>query len=199
MKSILASALVLALVGTAGVASAETIKYSSKGAYANASWGTWDECTSEYLHVSGSESATRETGTSPTSGSYLYVSYDKYDWCTGEFQWFFGESKGQVIAGQKVTLKGSVTGFSYPAESEATAIVDLTLTSNGEYSSKGTTNYVTTSGGVRTRFRSVGSSESANVSGTVTIDGVNVSNGSPWAEIGRSSNANMLIIKADAQ
>ncbi len=200
MKILFTTALALTVASFAFTAIAETTKYSTKGLHTNASWYESDDCSYESLSVSASEAISRQTGTPSTTSTFIGVSYSYSNWCTGQYESRYGSGEGVVAGGlNSVEVEGSIPFFNYVTNELSTVSVDLTFTSNGEYSSRGTSNFVYVTGPVRNRYRSVGSFESANVSGTVVEDGENLADlPLSWAEIGKISNGTLEIVKPGA-
>lgn len=203
MKKILATALTLALASATSAAIAETIKYSTKDSYAYASWYASDDCSYSSLNVSASEAATRQTGSGPVTSSYVGVFYSSSNWCTGEYDYGYGyaQGAGDVNVEPKATrVQATLESYDYMSGEIKEIVVDLAFTGNGEYASRGMSNYMSTDGPIRTRSRSVGSSESANVAGTVTVNGVDLiqNSASAWASIGKSSSGSIEVMTPDA-
>lgn len=203
MKKLLATALTLALSVPTGAAFAETIKYSTKGTYASTGWHTSDNCAYSFLDVSAGDSATRQTGSGPVTSSYVGVYYSSSNWCTGEYQYQYGSAwgEGEVNVGPKaVTVQATLDSYDYMTGAVNTIEVDLTFVGNGEFTSRGVSNNMTTSGPVRTHYRSVGSTESADVSGTVTLNGTDLTGGATtptWGWLSTSNNGTVEIVVPD--
>lgn len=200
MKTVLATTLALAIAGTTSMAFAETVKYSTKDNYAYAIWHNSDDCSYSSLDVSATESATRQTGSGPITSSYVGVYYSSSNWCTGEYQYGAAYGAGNVGVGPKsMTVQATLDTVDYMTGENVVIDVDLTFVGNGEYVTKGVSNNVTIAGPVRTRYRNVGSSESADVSGTVTQNGTSlITTELAWAGIGKSNNGTIEITKPDA-
>lgn len=196
MKKVLVTALTLALAGAASAAVAETIKYTTKDHHAYAGWHLSDDCSYFSLDVSANEYATRQTGSGPVSGSYVGVYYSSSNWCTGEYHYQYAYGDGTVKGGAKsVTVQANLESYNYMTGETGAIAVDLIFVGNGEYTSKGVSNFMSTSGPVRTRSRSVGSSESADVTGTVTLNGTDMTTDTPaWGWIGRSNHGSTEIV-----
>lgn len=195
MSKLLSTALVLAIATSGGTAAAEAIKYTTKDNYAYAGWHSSDDCSYSSVDVSASEYASKQTGSGPISGSYVGVYYSGTNWCTGEYSSGYAYGDGNVaVSPNAVTVRASLPSWDYVSGESQLIELDLKFVGNGEYSSRGISKHTTTSGPVRTRNRHVGSSASADVTGTITLDGVNlVPAGLAWGDIGKSSHGSVEI------
>lgn len=202
MKKLLATTIALVVMSAAGIAVAETTKYTTKGSHVDATWSSYDECSSSYVNVMGSESATRQTKTGPVTGSYVSAYYSFSSWCNDEYTYQSGyaSGEGEVAIGPKgATLKATLSGYNYDTGETDTLEVDLTAVGNGEFTSKGTSHDTFSSGTYRYKSRQTGTSESADATGTVVLNGTAIATGeATWAGVGKSSYGTMEFYKPDA-
>lgn len=199
MKTVIATTLALALTSATGTVFAETIKYSTKDAVATAGWSNEDECSYATIDVSGHQSVTRQSGTGPVSGSLVNATFSSKNWCTGEMHEGYAYGEGVLTIGNNsATIKASLVGYDFFTGESATVDVDLNIVANGEYKGKSVWRSTTAAGPVRTVSRQVGSYQSAEATGTLALNGLNlVSTDSIWGGLGKSNSGTIEIYKPD--
>lgn len=202
MKTVIATTLAMALVGTAGAAAAETVKYTTKGSHADATWSASDDCSYSYVSVSAGESVTRQTKTGPVSGSMVSVSYSMSNWCTDEYSYVSGyaDGAGEVTVGAKsVSAKATLFGYDYMTGETNTIEVEFSAQANGESATRGFAHEMYSSGMTRFQSRQASSYQSADATGQVILNGTPLATGAAsWSSIGKSSYGTKEVFTADA-
>lgn len=199
MKKLLATTVALVVMSAAGTAIAETVKYTTKGSYVDATWSSYDDCSSSYVSITGGESATRQSKSGPVTGSYVSAYYSFSSWCNDEYTYHSGyaSGEGQVEVGPKgITLDATLTGYNYNTNETEVFELDLVAVGNGEYTSRGTSNDMFSSGMYRYKSRQTGTYESADATGTVVVNGSVIASGeATWAGVGKSTYGTMEFFK----
>jgi hypothetical protein len=138
--------------------------------------GSLDACTTAYAYISAFTQVSHSRGGPPTRGEGAYVSYSTYNHCTGTSSYASGFSEDAIVSGNRMGLSVSTTALLYDYYTGAyrTAVLELVFTPNGAYSSRESYHSTSTTPFERINFRFNGRYASSDVSGTLTVDGVEV-------------------------
>lgn len=195
-------------LGLATPAAAETNIHRARGNTAFATWAQAAGCSFSDVQINVTEGVTRNTGTGPVESTVVYVYGNLYDMCygspnygtqvfyTGTFETEPGTAftyAGLRTAALKVTMPVNEYG------SRGVIVGSLTI----ELSWVGTNTYFNTGSSSSRQVgpegiyvqRQFGMQRSANVTGSVLLDGVSVTNGDSLAEVSRASEGTLTIIR----
>ncbi len=192
MKTAIAGAVLTVLSVSLPVVAATTFKYQFKGQNAFASFYQYDECTSQSVYVTAFTNRTKDGPGAPTQQMGADVSYSNYNFCTGTYSSGFGSSPNAefTIDNQlnSATLTGTFVATEYESNTPKTVEVNVTWTGT-DFSSKGrNTNVYQTPNSIIT-YRSNGEFREAKVSGSVIVDGTNLTaNTSSYGSLNSSTN-----------
>jgi hypothetical protein len=177
MKTAIAGAVLTVLSLSLPAIAATTTKYQFKGQNAYASFYQYDGCNSTSVYVNAFTSRTKDGPGAPTEQMGADLSYYNYNYCTETYSSGYGSSPNAnfTIDNQldSATLNGTFTVYDYSSGTNKTASVALTWTGTG-FASSGKSNYTYQTPTSITRYRSNGSYRDAQVTGSVTIDGINL-------------------------
>lgn len=195
MKTVIAGAILTVLSLSIPVVAATTTKYQFKGQNAYANFYQYDECSSTSVSVSAFTSRSKVGPGAPAAQMGADLSYDSYNYCTGTYSYGYGSSPNAnfTIDNQldSATLNGTFTVYDYASDTTKTASVALTWTGVGD-TFRGSSHSRYQGPGYTSNYRSVGSSRDAQVSGSVTVDGINlIANLSGYGSL-NSSNSGTL-------
>lgn len=204
-KAMLAAALAVGFFSQ-GSAHAEPPNsvFHYKDLSATANFYGSDGCSYTNVYVSGYADAIGTAGGGrPTHSTVVYVDYYINNYCDGTYAYGYGSTTDGTVTGQDLQsaeVRATVPVYEYSStsgSSTGTAGVNLVFTANGNYVSRGESHYTYTTPFERVRNRQVGQSTSANVSGTVTLDGTNLLAGttSQDASISRSNSGTVTIYR----
>lgn len=177
MKTAIAGAVLTVLSLSLPAVAATTIRYQFKGQSAYANFYQYDECNSTYVSVSTFTSRTKDGTGAPTAqmGADLY--YYSNNYCTGTYASGYGSSPNAnfTIDNQlnSAILNGTFLTYDYSSNTTKTASVALTWTGVGD-TFRGRSHSHYQGPDYMSHYRSVGSSRDAQVSGSVTVDGINL-------------------------
>jgi hypothetical protein len=179
-NSMLAAALAVGFLSQDSAQAAPTqtvLRY--KDLSASASFHGSDECSSTDVYISGFTNVSSSRGGPRTSTDGVYASYNTFNWCTGEYTYGFGFTEDASVTGtpRHVDVRATVPIEEYSSEGGPvlrTMTVNLSFDANGDYTSHGVNNYTYSTPFERGHYRWVGRSTSADVSGTVTLDGMDL-------------------------
>jgi hypothetical protein len=178
---------------------ATTDQYQFKGENASASFYQYDGCSSTYVNVYAFENVTKSAPGAPTSQKEAYFFYSNYNYCNGTGS--YGSSSSQNVTFtsnnslNSATLKGTFTVTDYRSGNTKTADVDLTWTGTGD-TYRGNYHSHSQGPGYSSNYRSIGGYREAEVSGNVTLDGVNlIANLSSDAYLSSSNNGSLSITR----
>lgn len=145
---------------------------------ASASFYGSDECSSTSVYITGFTNVSGSAGGPPSYSDGVYASYDMFNWCTGEYTYGYGFSDDATVTGNPSHLTVSatvpITEYSSDGTTTRTLVVNLSFDPNGDYTSHGVSNYRYSTPFERGHYRFVGRSTSADVTGTVTLDGMDL-------------------------
>lgn len=193
-----ALALVLALgLRTAEAGPPEKTVSRFKGLEGYAAFATETDCASSFLELYAIEETSAQGPGKPDGGHYVAVFYSSYDWCTGESRYGNGETAEAVIRGSGVaSLRAQAT---VPLQVcyydpvtweqicvEGNADVDLDWAANGEQSTHGLNTRHVSTPSFSLRSHSVGSTATADVTGSLVIDGSDLVPAATWSAGGLS-------------
>lgn len=195
MKKAIAGTVLTVLTLSLPAMAAVTNKYQFKGNNAYANFYTYDECGYSGVYVSVYNSITKDGPGAPTSQAQANLDYYSYNYCTGVYSSGSGsiQNPNFTIDNQldSATLKGTFTVYDYSSSTTKTADVDVTWTGL-DSSSKGKSTYIYQTPTSITRYRSTGEYRDAKVSGTVTLDGINlIANSSSYGSLSSSTNGTL--------
>lgn len=177
MKTAIAGAVLTALSLSLPAVAATIDKYQFKGENASASFYQYDECNSTSVYVSAYTSITKSAPGAPTEQMGAYLDYYNYNYCTGTYSSGSGSSPNATFTIDNklssATLKGTFAVYDYSSGTTKTADVNLTWTGVGD-TNRGKSQYTYQTPTSTTRYRSVGSDREAQVSGSVIVDGTNL-------------------------
>ena len=195
-------ALAVALVAgiTSGIGEAvppekTTSRYRGLEGYATFSQS--DECTYSFTTVYAIEEMTQSGPGGPASTAYTAVFLNSWDGCTGRSVGGYGWDTGAAIRGSAVqslttqatipmTICSSGPPDWLPACVSQTLLVDLAWAANGELASHGQSTRHSSSPFMTVHSRSVGSLTTADVTGTLLLDGMNLLATVTWGAGGLS-------------
>lgn len=178
-KAILGAALAVVGLGLPAMAGT-TENYQFRGKSASAYFYQYDECNSTSVSVWASEMVSKSAPGAPTDQTEAFVSYGTWNWCTGQYSYGYGSGTnvtfqpGNSLSGASLT--GTFTLYDYPTGSSKTASVNLTWTGTGT-TNRENSHYTSHWMGGISKYRYNGSYRTADVSGSVTVDGKNVTSG----------------------
>jgi hypothetical protein len=174
--------LALAILAVATPALAEPPQksiFNFRGLTGQASWSDFDGCLLTSVQLVANQNVSQSPGEPPGETDQLTLSYVVVDFCTGEFRFGSGSGpafvegslRGLTIEGTIPILESSNTGTV-----ETTATVIVTLSPTGEVT-RGEQNFNLTTPTTVVQVRSIGASTSADPSGVVVVDGVDLIDG----------------------
>lgn len=179
MKTAIAGAVLTVLSLSLPAVAATTTKYQFKGENASASFSQYDGCNSSSVYVNAFTNRTKDGPGAPTEQMGADLNYYNYNYCTGTYSSGYGSSPNATFTIDNklssATLKGTFAVYDYSSGTTKTADVNLTWTGTGVTSS-GKSDYTYQTPTSITRYRSNGSSSDAQVTGSVTVDGINLIN-----------------------
>ena len=194
----LAVALVTA-VGTGNAQAGPPEKTTSRfrGLEGYASFSQSDGCTYSYIDVYAIEEMLQSGPGGPVPTAYTAVFLNSWDWCTGQNSGGYGWDTGAVIRGSAVqslateatipmTVCSSGPPDWQPTCASRTLLVDLAWAANGETASHGQSTRHTSSPYMTVHSRSVGSMTTADVAGTLLLDGTDLLATMTWRAGGLS-------------
>lgn len=194
MKKAIAGAVLAVLSLSLPAVAATTTKYQFKGENASASFYQYDGCSSTSVYVNAFTSRTKDNPGAPTEqkGADLYFYNSNY--CTGTYSSAYGSSSDATFNIdnnlKSAQLNGTFTVYDYSSGTNKTASVALTWTGTG-VTSNGKSDYTYQTPTSITRYRSNGSSSEAQVTGSVTVDSINlINNLSSYAYLNSSKSGN---------
>jgi hypothetical protein len=193
---------VMALVSALGLSTAEAEPPEKtvsrfKGLEGYAAFATETDCASSFLELYAIEQTNAQGPGKPEGGHSLAVFYSSYDWCTGESRYGFGETADADIRGSGVaSLRARATvplqvcyydPMTYQEICvEGIADVDLDWAANGEQSTHGLNTRHASTPSFSLRSHSVGSTATADVTGSLVIDGSDIVPTATWSAGGLS-------------
>jgi hypothetical protein len=156
-----------------------------------------DGCTYDYITVYAIEEMTQSGPGGPAPTAYTAVFLNSWDWCTGQNSGGYGWDTGAVIRGSAVqslvteaTIPMTVCSSAPPDWQQTcasqTLLVDLAWAANGENASQGQSTQHTSSPYMTVHSRSVGSMTTADVAGTLLLDGTDLLATMTWRAGGLS-------------
>lgn len=183
---------------------ATTEKFQVKGQNASASFYQSDDCSSSGVSVWAADSVSRSAPGAPTSEKGANVSYWNSNWCTGKYSYGYGYAPNVTFTANNqlssASLKGTFKVDEYSSEnpdSTTAKTVDVALnwTGTGETFRGHSSSHYQWMGGM-SHSRYVGSYRTADVSGSVTMDGKNlIANLPGFGDLNSSSSGSMQITK----
>jgi hypothetical protein len=204
MKRAISGALLTVLSFSLPAMAATSENFQFKGQSASASFYQSDECSSTGVSVWAADSVSRSAPGAPTSEKAANVSYWNSNWCTGKYSYGYGYAPNVTFTANNqlssASLKGTFKVDEYSSEnpeSTTSKTVDVALnwTGTGEISRGMSHSRYQWMGGM-SNYRSVGSYRTADVSGSVTMDGKNlIANLSGFGDLNSSSSGSVQITK----
>lgn len=194
----LTSALAILTFAVPALAASNT-KSQFRGEYAYASFDQYDDCSYLSVSVNAFDNVTKSGPGAPTPQKEAYFYYSSYNYCTGQYFSSYGSVTNPSFnvqgKGKSASLNTTIPLYDYYTGTSKTAYVNLNWTSTGE-TYRGRYNSQSQGPGYMFRYRSNGSWSDAQISGSITIDGIDVISGlSSYASIGSSNSGNMEMIK----
>jgi len=179
-------------LGSAEAAPAEKTVSRFRGLEGYATFSVEDTCASPYFDVYAVEEMSAQGPGRPESNQYMALFYNAYDYCAQESISVWGEALDAVIQGSAVrSLHGEAT---IPVQVctdnwflnqhvcvNGIVIVNLDWTANGEESSHGQNTSHMSTPFFTVHGHSVGSSATADVSGSVLLDGTDLLSNVVWS------------------
>jgi hypothetical protein len=197
MKTAIAGAVLTALSLSLPTVAATTDTFQFKGEHAYAFFGQSDGCSDTGVDVSVYDSVTRSSPGRATPQTEAYLYYYSYNYCTGTYSSGYGSSSNVTFTSNNqlssATLNGTFSIYNYTSDTTKTANVALTWTGVGD-TFRGSSHSRYQGPGYTSNERSVGSSRTAQVSGSVTVDGNNLISGLSGAGVLSSSNSGSVQI-----
>ncbi|HLO86228.1 MAG TPA: hypothetical protein VK203_14640 [Nostocaceae cyanobacterium] len=195
--AIFASVALLSL--TAPALAATTDQYSFKGESASAGFYQNDGCSYTSVSVYAFDNATKNAPGAPVEQKEASLYYSNYNYCTGTGSYGYGSSKDITFTAKNSLQSASLTGnfivYDYLTGAFRNATVDLNWTGTGDIS-RGNSHSISQGPGYLSKYRSVGAYRDASVTGSVVLDGVNLTtNLSSYGYLNSSNNGSLFITK----
>ena len=177
MNTAITGAIVTVLSLSLPVVAATTIRYQVKGQSASAYFSQMDECIQKNIQVFVFANMTKVGLGSPTQQMEVNVGYDNYNYCTGTYSGGFGSSPNAKFTIDNrlnsATLTGTFTIVDSVANTTETVEVNLAWAGTGIVT-KNKSSFVYRTPTSATRLRGLSENRIAQVSGSVILDSIDL-------------------------